>query len=144
MRPRRRCWRPAPAPRRPRPSWPGSSNRPETLSGFPEPAFRNWAGRSDYLDWGGLLWAVVAEQITGGREWGEAGMGATESGTTTASWTALGCLVHLTVTEPGALDAARALLDADLAALDAPCSRFRPDSELAGLDRAAGRPVQVS
>jgi thiamine biosynthesis lipoprotein ApbE len=71
-------------------------------------------------------------------------MGGTGSGTTTASWTALGCLVHLTVTEPGALDAARALLDADLAALDAACSRFRPDSELAGLDRAAGKPVQVS
>jgi thiamine biosynthesis lipoprotein ApbE len=52
--------------------------------------------------------------------------------------------VHLTVTDPGALDAARALLEADLAALDAACSRFRPDSELAQLDQADGRPVPVS
>jgi thiamine biosynthesis lipoprotein len=52
--------------------------------------------------------------------------------------------VHLTVTDPGALDAARALLEADLTALDAACSRFRPDSELAQLDQADGRPVPVS
>jgi thiamine biosynthesis lipoprotein ApbE len=66
------------------------------------------------------------------------------TGTSTACWTSLGCLVHLTVTEPGTLDAARALLEADLAALDAACSRFRPDSELAQLDQAAGQPVPVS
>jgi thiamine biosynthesis lipoprotein ApbE len=71
-------------------------------------------------------------------------MAGTTTGPATACWTSLGCLVHLTVTEPGALDAARALLEADLAALDAACSRFRPDSELAQLDRAGGRPVPVS
>jgi thiamine biosynthesis lipoprotein len=36
------------------------------------------------------------------------------------------------------------MLAADLAALDDACSRFRPDSELAALDRAGGKPVQVS
>jgi thiamine biosynthesis lipoprotein len=66
------------------------------------------------------------------------------TGTATACWTSLGFLVHLTVTEPAALPAARELLEADLAALDAACSRFRPDSELAGLDQAGGQPVQVS
>jgi thiamine biosynthesis lipoprotein ApbE len=71
-------------------------------------------------------------------------MAGTTTGPASACWTSLGCLVHLTVTEPGALDAARALLEADLAALDAACSRFRPDSELAQLDQAAGRPVPVS
>jgi thiamine biosynthesis lipoprotein ApbE len=71
-------------------------------------------------------------------------MAGTTTGPATACWTSLGCLVHLTVTEPGALDAARALLEADLAALDAACSRFRPDSELAQLDQADGRPVPVS
>ena len=71
-------------------------------------------------------------------------MAGTTTGPATACWTSLGCLVHLTVTEPGALDAARALLEADLAALDAACSRFRPDSELAQLDQAAGQPVPVS
>jgi thiamine biosynthesis lipoprotein ApbE len=71
-------------------------------------------------------------------------MAGTTTGPATACWTSLGCLVHLTVTEPGALDAARTLLEADLAALDAACSRFRPDSELAQLDQADGRPVPVS
>ena len=71
-------------------------------------------------------------------------MAGTTTGTASACWTSLGCLVHLTVTEPGTLDAARALLEADLAALDAACSRFRPDSELAQLDQAAGQPVPVS
>ena len=34
------------------------------------------------------------------------------TGTATACWTSLGFLVHLTVTEPGALPAARELLEA--------------------------------
>jgi thiamine biosynthesis lipoprotein ApbE len=68
----------------------------------------------------------------------------TDTGTATTSWTALGCLVALTVTESAALDPARAMLAADLADLDAACSRFRPDSELARLDQAAGRPTPVS
>ena len=71
-------------------------------------------------------------------------MAGTTTGPATACWTSLGCLVHLTVTDPGTLDAARALLEADLAALDAACSRFRPDSELAQLDQADGQPVPVS
>jgi thiamine biosynthesis lipoprotein len=68
----------------------------------------------------------------------------TDTGTATTSWTALGCLVALTVTEPAALDPAREMLAADLADLDAACSRFRSDSELARLDQAAGRPTPVS
>jgi thiamine biosynthesis lipoprotein len=71
-------------------------------------------------------------------------MAGTATGTATACWTSLGFLVHLTVTEPATLGRASELLEADLAALDAACSRFRPDSELAGLDRAGGQPVQVS
>src|SRR6201999_118504 len=71
-------------------------------------------------------------------------MVSTDAGTATASWTALGCLVHLTVTDPAALASARAMLTTDLADLDAACSRFRPDSELARLDQAAGQPTTVS
>src|SRR6201994_3400423 len=71
-------------------------------------------------------------------------MVSTDAGTATASWTALGCLVHLTVTDPAALASARAMLTSDLADLDAACSRFRPDSELARLDQAAGRPTAIS
>ena len=60
-----------------------------------------------------------------------------------ASWRALGTGVQLVVTDAHQLAAARAMLVADLAAVDLACSRFRPDSELVSLDRADG-PVTVS
>ena len=41
------------------------------------------------------------------------------------------------------LDDARSMLEADLAEVDAACSRFRPDSELSSLPRD-GRPVTIS
>ena len=66
-----------------------------------------------------------------------------------ASWRALGTLVQLVVTAPRCLPEARRLLAAELDAVDAACSRFRPDSEICSLRTAAdrtapGRPVQVS
>jgi thiamine biosynthesis lipoprotein ApbE len=67
-----------------------------------------------------------------------------ERGTAAADFEALGSLVRLVVTEPGQLPAARRILDAKLAAIDAACSRFRPDSELAGLDAAEGAEVRLS
>jgi thiamine biosynthesis lipoprotein ApbE len=57
---------------------------------------------------------------------------------------ALGCRVRLVVTDPRVLTDAQWLLDADLAAIDLACSRFRPDSELVRLDLAEGRPARVS
>ncbi|HTQ93400.1 MAG TPA: FAD:protein FMN transferase [Streptosporangiaceae bacterium] len=57
---------------------------------------------------------------------------ATEAGAS-ASWRALGTLVQLVVTDPGALPEARRVLEHDLAEVDAACSRFRPDSELRAL-----------
>jgi thiamine biosynthesis lipoprotein len=48
------------------------------------------------------------------------------------------------VADPAALDEAQALLAADLAAVDAACSRFRPDSELAWVNAHAGAPVALS
>jgi thiamine biosynthesis lipoprotein len=57
-----------------------------------------------------------------------------------ASWQALGTGVQVTVTDAGRLAAARAMLEADLAAVDLACSRFRPDSEIAALDRAMAGP----
>ena len=59
-----------------------------------------------------------------------------------ASWRALGTLVQLAVTEPPCLDKARRLLEADLAEVDAACSRFRADSEIRAL--RGGRPARVS
>ena len=50
-----------------------------------------------------------------------------------ASWRALGTLVQLVVTHPAALPGARRLLEDDLAAVDATCSRFREDSEIRSL-----------
>ena len=71
-------------------------------------------------------------------------MAVEEHDTASAGWTALGCWVHLVVTDPGALGAARSMLEADLADLDVACSRFRADSELVALDHAAGLPVRLS
>jgi FAD:protein FMN transferase len=63
-----------------------------------------------------------------------------------ADWTALGTQVWLLVTDPAQLAEGRRLLTADLAEVDAACSRFRPDSELMRLDQAAHPtgPVQLS
>jgi len=61
-----------------------------------------------------------------------------------ASWRALGTLVQLVVTEPDRLDEARRLLEADLADVDAACSRFRSDSEICRLPAEGRRTTQVS
>jgi FAD:protein FMN transferase len=60
------------------------------------------------------------------------------------TFAALGTTATVVVTAPDRLPAARDRLAADLDALDAAASRFRPDSELARLDTAGGRPVEVS
>jgi len=76
---------------------------------------------------------------------GTAGPAAREA---SASWQALGTGVQVIVTDAGQLTAARGMLEADLAAVDLACSRFRPDSEIVTLDRAMGAaaagPVTVS
>jgi thiamine biosynthesis lipoprotein len=64
--------------------------------------------------------------------------------TATAQWRAIGVDVHLVVTEPHLLAAARSLLEAELADLDLACSRFRPDSELVRLDATAGGGTAVA
>jgi thiamine biosynthesis lipoprotein len=69
-----------------------------------------------------------------------------------AGWRALGTGVQVVVTDASQLAAARTILEADLAAVDLACSRFRPDSEIVTLDRqmtgVPGRtraePVEVS
>ena len=61
-----------------------------------------------------------------------------------ANFTALGTSASLLVTDPSCTDRARALLDAELAAIDWACSRFRPDAELWRVNHARGRPVRVS
>jgi len=66
---------------------------------------------------------------------------ATDAGAS-ASWRALGTLVQLVVTDPGALPDARRLLENDLAEVDAACSRFRADSEIRALK--GGHPLKIS
>lgn len=63
--------------------------------------------------------------------------GPVTSGEASANWRALGTSVHLVVTGPGSLSRARRLLEDHLAAVDAACSRFRPDSEIVRLDHTA-------
>jgi thiamine biosynthesis lipoprotein ApbE len=60
---------------------------------------------------------------------------------TAASWRALGTLIRLVVTEPRCLAEARRLLEADLAAVDLACSRFRADSEICALHASGGQQV---
>jgi FAD:protein FMN transferase len=55
-----------------------------------------------------------------------------------------GTTAVLLVTAPRALKPARAILDAELAAIDLACSRFRADSELSALNAAAGATIRVS
>ncbi|MFD4509562.1 FAD:protein FMN transferase [Streptomyces sp. NPDC058457] len=64
--------------------------------------------------------------------------------TAAAEWRALGTTVRLVVTDPALLDSCNLLLARQLAEVDAACSRFRTDSELAALDTTHGRPVRVS
>jgi len=63
---------------------------------------------------------------------------------TALSQPALGTTATLCVTDPTALEPARAELERQLADVDVACSRFRPDSELARLNASPGRPVAVS
>ncbi|WP_269857238.1 FAD:protein FMN transferase [Streptomyces sp. RPT161] len=56
---------------------------------------------------------------------------------------ALGTTATLLVTDPNALAAARAVLDEELAAVAAACSRFRPDSELSRANAVAGSTVRI-
>jgi thiamine biosynthesis lipoprotein len=52
--------------------------------------------------------------------------------------------MQIVVTDPDALPAARQEIDAELDAVDAAASRFRPDSEINALTASAGRPTQIS
>jgi len=61
-----------------------------------------------------------------------------------AQWRAWGTVARIVVTEPSALDRATGIVRAEMAAVDAACSRFRTDSETARLAVAGGRPVRVS
>ena len=66
------------------------------------------------------------------------------TGPATDRFGVFGTTAVLVVTEPAALPAARALADAELAAIDKACSRFRPDSELSVLNSTTGQPQPVS
>jgi thiamine biosynthesis lipoprotein len=60
------------------------------------------------------------------------------------SFTAFATFGNLLVTRRSAVRCAREILAAELRAIDAACSRFRPDSELTHLNRAHGRRMPVS
>ena len=62
----------------------------------------------------------------------------------TGTFSVFGTTATLLVSEPGRLDDARAIADAELAAVDLACSRFRPDSELSRLNGSGGAVVPVS
>jgi FAD:protein FMN transferase len=61
-----------------------------------------------------------------------------------ASWSAFGTTVVLRSADPLGLADARRAVEAELAAIDRACSRFRADSELSRLNANAGRPFTAS
>ena len=62
----------------------------------------------------------------------------------TASFRALGTTAEVTVVSGQALPEALAIVRDELRRIDETCSRFRDDSELAALNRSAGRPFVAS
>jgi thiamine biosynthesis lipoprotein len=60
------------------------------------------------------------------------------------SFSVFGTFGAVLVTRPDTLEAACRLISAELAAIDAACSRFRPDSELSLVNAAGGRVTEVS
>jgi FAD:protein FMN transferase len=62
----------------------------------------------------------------------------------TDTFSVFGTTAALLVSEPGRLDDARAVADAELAAVDLACSRFRPDSELSRLNECGGAVTGIS
>jgi len=60
------------------------------------------------------------------------------------TFSVFGTTATLLVSDPGQVAAARAIADAELAAVDLACSRFRPDSELSRLNAADGAVTGVS
>jgi len=65
-------------------------------------------------------------------------------GEDTAQWDVWGTVARIVVTDPAVVADATALVQAELAAVDAACSRFRPDSELTAVCKAGGRSITVS
>jgi FAD:protein FMN transferase len=61
-----------------------------------------------------------------------------------ATWRALGTTALLLTTEPDGLEAARRVVERELAAIDLAASRFRDDSEVSRIAAAGGRAVPVS
>jgi thiamine biosynthesis lipoprotein len=68
-----------------------------------------------------------------------AALRSSDSEMASACWQALGTTVVLRVTDAHALPDARALVEAELDAIDRACSRFRADSELERINASAGR-----
>jgi FAD:protein FMN transferase len=61
-----------------------------------------------------------------------------------AQWDVWGTVARIVVTDPDCLDTAAAIVRSELAAVDAACSRFRPDSETELAYTAGGIPIRVS
>ncbi|MGZ4682178.1 MAG: FAD:protein FMN transferase [Acidimicrobiales bacterium] len=60
------------------------------------------------------------------------------------AFAALGTTAVVRTVDPTRADAARAVVEAEIAEIDRACSRFRPDAELLALNAAVGRPMAVS
>lgn len=68
----------------------------------------------------------------------------TLAGPAQSQWHRWSTQMHLLVADAGALPTARALVDAELDAIELAASRFRPDSEVSMLAAHAGAPMPIS
>jgi len=66
------------------------------------------------------------------------------TGTATDTFLVFGTTAVLVLTDQAKLAAARSIADAELAAVDQACSRFRPDSELSRLNGSGGVLTPIS
>lgn len=73
-----------------------------------------------------------------------AALGVRPTGPDAAEWAVWSTTARLVVTDPAALPAARRIVCAELAAIDAAASRFRQDSEIQRLRSAGGRATRIS
>jgi thiamine biosynthesis lipoprotein len=63
---------------------------------------------------------------------------------TSVQFRAIGTTAVVVVSDPDALERARAAVEETIAAFDRACSRFRDDSELSAVNAAGGSPVEIS
>jgi thiamine biosynthesis lipoprotein len=78
--------------------------------------------------------------VTNTAAWSDA---ATAAGYASVQWRAIGCSINVVVSDPTAIAAARAAVEAEIDRIDRAASRFREDSELSEVNRRSGDWISI-